>query len=381
MSSDAALATSAMKLCSRCVNPDTRPNIVFEDGVCPVCRFEESKRNAQIDWSSREAELKEICEWGRANTRTTYDCIVTVSGGKDSVRQACFARDELGMNPLLVNCAYPPEQLTDIGAHNVSNIIELGFDMLSVNLNPQLWKRLMREAFFKHGNFGKPTEMALYAIPIHCAIAYQIPLIFYGENPAFTIGERHGRLDGDASRLKLGNTIAGGPQSLLPRDATPQDAHFYYYPSDDDMEAARLRLVYLGYYIPDWSGRNNADFAIARGLAVRSEPPEKIGDLWGFSCLDEDYTIVNQFFKYLKLGFGRVTDQVCEAISAGTMSRAEGLELVKKYDGKCDDSYIRRFCEYLEISQEDFWRAAEQYRNRSLWKQDESGAWQLQYEE
>lgn len=352
-----------------------------EFGVCPVCQYEESKSQQSVDWHSRWAELDEICEWGKQNTRTSYDCMVTVSGGKDSTRQACYARDELGMNPLLVTCSYPPEQLTELGARNVANLIDLGFDTLSVSPDPQLWKRLMREGLYRFGNWAKSTEMALYAIPIHVAIAYQIPLVFYGENPVLTIGEKHGRTDGDASQLKQGNTIAGGPDSLLPEDVTPQDCYFYYYPPDHEMEALRLRLVYLGYYMPDWSGRKNADFAIAHGLKVRSEPPEMTGDLWGFSCLDEDFSIVNQFLKFVKLGFGRVNDQVCEAINAGIMDRSEGLELVKKYDGKCDVSFIRRFCQYLEISEEEFWQLVEQYRNQDIWKKDAADKWQLQVEE
>lgn len=371
-----------VKYCSKCVNPSTRPNITFDErGVCPVCQFEEGKSRQVIDWEGRRKELNGICEWGKNNTRSSYDCIVTVSGGKDSTRQACYARDELGMNPLLVNCSYPPEQLSELGADNLSNLISLGFDTVSLSLNPQLWKQLMREGFFRFGNWARSTEMALYAIPIHFAIAYQIPLIFYGENPVLTIGEKHGRTDGDASQLKQGNTIAGGPSSLLPDDVTPQDAHFYYYPPDEDMEAAQLRLVYLGYYMPDWSGRNNADYAIARGFKVRPEPPEAIGDLWGFSCLDEDFSIVNQFLKYVKLGFGRVTDQVVEAINSGIMSRDEGLELVRKYDGKCDISFIRRFCNYLEITEEEFWQVVEKYRNQDIWQKDESGNWRLQREE
>ena len=370
-----------VKLCARCVNPSTRPNISFDGArVCPVCRYEESKKLNAVNWDARREELTKICEWGKENARTSYDCIVTVSGGKDSVRQACYARDDLGMNPLLVTCSYPPEQLTDRGANNLANLIELGFETLSVSLNPPLWKRLMREGFFRFGNWARSTEMALYAIPVHVAIAYQIPLIFYGENPVLTIGEKHGRLDGDASRLKQGNTIAGGPNALLPDWVIPQDSYFYYYPPDAHMEAARLRLVYLGYYIPDWSGRNNAQFAIARGLEVRPEPPEAIGDLCGFSCLDEDYSIVNQFLKYLKLGFGRVNDQVCEAINAGIMSREEGLELIRKYDGKCDISFIRRYCDYLEISADEFWRVAETFRNRDIWTRDETGAWRLEIE-
>ncbi|MDR3491491.1 MAG: N-acetyl sugar amidotransferase [Gammaproteobacteria bacterium] len=371
-----------IKLCKKCVNPSTRPNMSFDhNGCCPVCQYAESRNNSEIDWKARSSELKNICDWGKSNTKSQYDCIVTVSGGKDSTRQACFVRDELGMNPLLVSCSYPPEQLTDLGADNLENLIQLGFDTLSMSLNPLLWKRLMREGFFKFGNWQKSTEMALFAIPIHIAIAYHTPLIFYGENPVHTLGEKCGSSDGNASQLKSGNTIAGGPDTLLPKDVTKQDSHFYYYPSDDEMKNAELRLIYLGYYISDWSGKNNAEFAINRGLKVRSDGPEVIGDLFGFSCLDEDYSIVNQLFKYIKLGFGRVTDQVCELINAGSLTREEGLKLVKAYDGACDPSFIRRFCHYLDISEEQFWEVAEHYRNQTIWKKNKDGKWELQREE
>ena len=364
--------------CTRCVNPNTRPTITFDaKGLCPVCQYEIAKADEAIDWDSRRAELKAVCDWGRENTRSTYDCIVTVSGGKDSTRQACFARDDLHLNPLLVNCAYPPEQMTELGAANLSNLVSLGFDTVSVSPDPQVWKRLMKEGFFRFGNWAKSTEMALYAIPVHVAIAYQIPLIFYGENPVLTIGEKHGRADGDASQLKKGNTIAGGPTELLPADVSPHDAYLYFYPPDDDMEEARLRLVYLGYYMPDWSGQSNAAFAMARGFEPRRDTPDKTGDLWGFSCLDEDFSIVNQYLKYLKLGFGRVTDQVCEAINAGSMTREQGLDLVSKFDGNCDAIFIRRFCAYLEISEEEFHRTADSFRNQVLWHQLPTGEWVL----
>jgi len=370
-----------IRYCRRCVNPDTRPNVVFnEDGVCAVCLYEEAKQRSVIDWRKRRSDLEEILQWGRANSKGGYDCIVTVSGGKDSTRQALFARDEMGANPLLVSCVYPPEQLTERGAANITNLISLGFDTVSVGLNPQVWKDLMRIGFLEHGNWARSTEMALYAIPIHVAIAYKIPLIFLGENPALTIGEKHGGLDGDASRMKEGNTIKGGPRQLAALNYSGQDLHFYEYPPDSDMEYARLRIVYLGYYIQDWSGSNNARFAIARGLKTRPDPPEAIGDLWGFSSLDEDFRIVNQYLKYLKFGFGHVTDQAVEAINAGTMTRTEAIELVKQFDGCCDKRYVEKFCGYLGIPEDRFWEVAERFRNTSLWYR-EGDQWVLRVPE
>lgn len=367
-----------MKYCKCCVNPSTRPNIFFDEhGLCPVCRYEEAKRHEVVNWDARDRELRDICEWGRANTKCHYDCIVTVSGGKDSTRQALFARDDLKMNPLLVSCGYPPEQLSERGAANMANLISLGFDTVTLSLDPKLWKLLMKEGFFRFGNWCRSTEMALYAIPIHVAIAYHIPLIFYGENPAWTIGEKHGNLDGDASQLKRGNTIRGGPAQLMPPDVTPQQAHFYYYPPDEEMEWAHLRLIYLGYYIQDWSGFKNAQFAIEHGLHVRAEPPEITGDLWGFTGLDEDFRLVNQMMKFIKFGFGHVTDQAVEAINAGRMTRAKGFELVGKYDGRCDRSYVLRFCDYLGITEEEFWAVVERYRNKELVERAPDGSWRL----
>ena len=218
---------------------------------------------------------------------------------------------------------------------------------------------------------GKPAEY-------HVAIAYKIPLIFLGENPALTIGEKHGHLNGDASRMKYCNTLEGGnPKNLLSKDITPKDIHFYTYPSDDDMEYGKLRIIYLGYYIKDWAGHKNAEFAVKRGLRTREDPPEMIGDLWGFTGLDEDFRIVNQFIKYVKFGFGHVTDQVCEAITEGLMERKDGFELVKKYDGKCGYSYIERFCRYLGISEEEFWKVVESFRNKDIWHKDDKGEWKL----
>ena len=225
----------SVNLCKTCVNPDTRPNVYFDsNGVCGVCNHFSKEKKGEIDWSKRDQEIKEIINWGKRKTSSSYDCIVTVSGGKDSTRQAFFARDELGMNPLLVSALYPPEHMHERGAENISNLIEEGFDCLSVSLNPQKYKYLMRQCFEKYFNLFNASEMALYAIPIHVSIAEHIPLIFLGENPALTIGEKHGKLDGDASQMRKSNTIKDGNADLfLDDNISRQDLHFYNYPPDN----------------------------------------------------------------------------------------------------------------------------------------------------
>jgi len=369
-----------IKYCKTCVNPSTRPNTFFNDeGLCPVCVYENKKKKDTINWEERWEEIQKIKQWGSNNTKHSHDCIVTVSGGKDSFRQSFFVRDELGMNPLLVACVYPPEQLHERGSNNISRLIEHGFDCLSISLDPLKWKALMKHGFYRFGNWCKSTEMALYSIPPHVAVAYKIPLMFYGENPALTIGERHGRLDGNAIGIQEGNTIKGGPKSLNYIEGTLQDFHFYEYPSYSDLKNAGIKIFYLGYYIKNWYGQKNAKFAIKRGLQTRKDEPGKIGDLWGFTGLDEDFRIMNQYIKYLKFGFGHVTDQVCEAIHQGMITRDEAVDLVRQYDGACSIDYINSFCDYIEISLDEFWIVLDKYVNKKLF-QKINGRWEPKFE-
>ena len=370
-----------MRYCKKCLNPDTRPNFSLDqDGLCPVCRFADANANQQVDWQARRKELEAIAQWGRENSRCGYDCIVPISGGKDSHRQACFARDELGLKPLLVCSMYSPEHMNELGARNLSNLISLGFDTITFGLNPHIWKQLMRQSFFKKGNWCVSTEMALYAIPIHVAIAYKIPLVFLGENPYYTTGEKASGTGGEATGMQYCNTLGGGKPKSMFEGVTANDLYFYQYPLDKDIERANIRVVYIGYYIEDFSRKQNAKFAIANGLEIRNDPPEKIGDLWGISSLDEDFRFLNQMLKCVKFGFACVTEQVCEMINAGELTREQGAELIKLYDGKCDHSYIERFCRYLDITEEQFWEVVERFRNHEVWQKDEEGQWKLKHE-
>ncbi len=337
-----------------------------------------SEKSPDVDWVSRRKELEQIADWGRANSSCGYDCIVPVSGGKDSTRQALYARDELGLRALLVSCVYPPEQQSVIGANNLSNLISLGFDTITVGPGPEKWKTMMRRAFYKFGNWAKATELALYAIPPRVAIAYGIPLIFLGENNAIIYGDLGGSFGGDANRVKYNNTLAGGtPKELIGDGITERDALWFEYPSDDDMNMAGLRVVYMGYYIEDFTIYRNAEIAIENGLQVRDVPSEDVGAYSNFEDLDEDFVHVNQMLKFFKMGFARVADEASQMIRMGRITRDEAIDIVRKYDGKCAPRYINQFSEYLGISIDEFWRIANSYRNPDIWEHHSNGDWEL----
>lgn len=357
-----------MKYCCKCLQPDTRPGIQFDgNGICPACCYHATL--ATVDWDERNQELSKIVDFGRKNCNSGYDCIIGVSGGKDSTRQALFVRDVLKMNPLLVQLGYPPNQVTQRGVDNISNLIKHGFDCVTINPAPQIWKELMRNGFFEHRNWAKSTELALYSSVPRLAIAYQIPLIWWGENTALQLGDLNvmGKGGADGNNLRKMNTLGGGDVSWLISNKVQQNNILQYmYPTEAEMLDANLRIVFLGYFWKDWSLINNGNYAALRGLDIRSDKPWEIGDHVGVTALDENWVTLNQMIKYLKYGFGRVSDYVNEDIRNGLLTREEGILLNEKYDGKCSDEHIETFSRYIGITVEQFWKEVDKSVNLKL---------------
>ena len=370
-----------MKYCVRCLQADTRPGIFFNgEGVCPACIYHESLR--MVDWDERKQELAEVVAFGRANNHSGYDCIIGVSGGKDSTRQAIFVKDVLKMNPLLVSLGYPPEQVSQRGVDNVSNMIRHGFDCITINPGPDTWRTLMRRGFFEYTNWCRSTELALFSSVPRLAIAYQIPLIWWGENPALQLGDMNvlGKTGGDGNSLRKMNTLGGGDNGWLLREGIRANQILQYcYPPEAEMEEANLRITFLGYFWKDWSLVDNGNFSALRGLDVRTDRPWEIGDTHGITSLDEDWVTLNQMIKYLKFGFGRVSDYVNEDIRNGRISRDEGIALNEKYDGTCADKYIESFCAFIGITVNDFWKHVDKAVNPVLFAKDGLGKYKPKF--
>ncbi len=358
-----------MKYCTVCLQPDTRPNTYFNDsGVCPACLY--SNELQHVDWEERFEILQEvIAKYAKKTDKQKFDCIIGVSGGKDSTRQALWIRDKLDLNPLLVCLTYPPEHVTDRGVDNLSNLIELGFNVLVSALAPGTWRTLMRHSFNKFTNFARSTELALFASVPRIAIRYQIPLILWGENPGLQLGDMKtlGKTGYDGNNLRNMNTLSGGALDWMFEAGVELDSLIsYQYPSGEEFDAAGLQIIYLGWFLKDWSLINNALYSCASGLGIRTDGPELTGDLEGVSSLDEDWVTLNQMIKYYKYGFGRATDYVNDGIRNGQLTREEGIELIEQYDGKCGDDYIASFCDYINISVQDFWSKVHQSVNSEL---------------
>ncbi len=326
-----------------------------------------------MDWYERNEIIFDLIRQYPRKSGQHFDCIIGVSGGKDSTRQALYVRDRLGLNPLLVCLGYPPEQVSERGMRNISNLINLGFDVIYSTTAPQTWRSLMRESFNRFTNWARSTELALFSSVPQLAISYNIPLIFWGENPGLQVGDIKtlGRNGYDGNNLRYMNTLAGGAMDwMLESGHSISDLNPFRYPTADEFDAAKLQIVYLGWFMGDWSEVNNAMYSVTNGLEIREDTVKNTGDLYGVTALDEDWVTLNQMIKYYKFGFGRVSDYINEDIRNHRITRENGIAIIEEFDDACSPEYIASFCNYIGITVPQFWEKIYSSLNRELFRVD-----------
>lgn len=366
-----------MRYCTRCVQPDTRPGLVFsDDGLCGACLWEDEKKN--IDWAAREDELRSLCARAKSVAKGPYQCVVGVSGGKDSTYQALYARDKLGLKTLLVNGE--PDGITEIGRYNIENLKNLGFDVVSLRPNPKIVRKLVRKDFFANLNPVKATEYSLWASAYIIAGFFNIPLVIQGENAGQTLGVRSFQgTGGDALSILDHNTLREDPLTIYLSEDIHETDLFLYKIDKDLLLRNAITAIWLSYYDKDWSQPHNAAVALEHGLRIRPEnsDPYELGTYRRHSQLDGSMLEVNQMLKHVKFGFGQATDHVCYDIRGGLLSRDEGIFLVRELDGLCGDKKIADFCKYIGIREDEFWKHANTFRGK-MWSKDPSSKWILE---
>lgn len=337
-----------MKYCKRCLLPDTKPDLWFNDeGTCSACLNYESRQ--KIDWTKRKQELKEIIEKYKGEH---YDCIIPVSGGKDSHYQVITIL-EMGYKPLCITATTC--DLTNIGRRNIENIKNLGVDYLEFTISKPLRRKLNRIALETIGDISWPEHVAIFTIPVRVAINYKVPLIIWGENSQNEYGgpainaespyltrrwlEEFGGLNG----LRVSDFIGEDSQGEI---ITEKDMWAFTYPSEQELDNNKITGLFLGYYIP-WDGRVNVFIAQAYGFETYSKCVE--GSCVNYENLDNYQTGIHDYFKFLKFGFGRTTDLVSMAIRRRFITREQGIKIVKKHDGKFPKEYLgKKLLEILE---------------------------------
>jgi len=365
-----------LKYCTRCVMPDTKPDLHLDDaGVCNACRSYEKR--PQIDWESRKRELESILERYRNRQGGNWDCIVPVSGGKDSTFQVVQML-RLGMNPLCVTATTC--DLTDIGRKNIENIKHLGVDYVEMSPNPRVRAKLNRIGLMQVGDISWPEHVGIFTIPVRAAVQFNVPLIIWGENSQNEYGGPAAAAENNILNRRWLEEFGGllglrvsdlvGMEGIEPRHLIP-----YSYPTDEELARVGVTGIFLGHYLP-WDGLSN--FLIAQSYGFSTPPNVTLGSMVNYENLDNYQVAIHEYFKFLKFGFGRATDHACLHIRRGRITREMAVEIVRRLDGLFPWEYLGKpladTLEPLDLSVEDFIGICDQFTNKKIFLRNQNGS-------
>ena len=364
-----------MNYCKKCIMPDTRPDqYLNEDGICNAClSFENQKK---IDWDARANQLNELIEEKKLRNKNGWNCVVPGSGGKDSTYQALWAKSK-GLNPILVTATTC--DLSYLGRKNLDNLKALGFDTVEISNKPDIRAKLNKTCIDLIGDISWPEHVSIFTAPIRFALNYKIPLILYGENPQIEYGGPEKSLSNyelDRKWLEeFGGLIGLRVTDLMEiHNFSKKDLSIYDYPSQEELKQFPIKSIFLGYF-EMWDSIRNFEQAKKNGFLSYDKGLE--GCFFNFEKLDNYQHGIHDYFKFLKFGFARATDQLCYSIRRNLISREEAIKKVKKLEGYFPKSYmgknLKEILKKIDLSLEDFEKICDRFTNKKIFKCDQGG--------
>ncbi len=365
-----------MDYCSQCLMPNTRPNnrLFDEQGLCDACQNFHLRDT--IDWAKRKLEFLEIIARFKQRNQGQWDCVVPVSGGKDSCYQV-IAMLELGLTPLCVNSGTC--HLSDIGRENLDNLKALGVDLIEFAPNPVVRRALNRIGLRQVGDISWPEHVAIFTVPVRIATQFSIPLVVWGENGQNEYGgpatEAEKNLLDSRWLHEYGGMLGLRLSDVVSMDGlVHSDLHYYQYPSDEAIKRVGTSGVYLGYYLP-WDGMSNALVAQAHGFKCYESIVE--GSMVNYENLDNYQTGIHDYFKFLKYGFGRATDIASLHIRRGRITRNQAIDIVRKHDGKFPSSYLGKslaeILDHIDMGMGEFVEVCDRFTNKKIFTTTRKG--------
>lgn len=367
-----------VRWCTKCLYPSlsATPMEYDGDGVCMGCQMAGMKNDfPEAEWARRRAILVGILEQGRSQDGSRHDCVIGVSGGKDSYFQTHYVKNVLGFNPLLVT--YYGNNYTPAGERNLQRMAEV-FDVDHIIYKPGvgLLKKLNRLGFKIMGDMNWHGHMGIATVPMKIAALHGIPTVVWGEHGYADLCGQFSMNDFVewSYRNRLEHFGRGYEWNYMVghEGITARDMVAWQYPGDQEMFELNLRGIYLANYVP-WDGNANARLAHEQyGFELGDEPFERT--YRRASNLDDMHENgAHDYLKYIKFGYGRATDHASKDIRSQVMSRAEGLAQVRKYDHvKSRD--IQRWLDYVGMTEAEFDAIADTFRDPRVWWQ-EDGRW------
>ena len=366
-----------MKFCTRCLYPENHPlNIVFDnEGVCSGCRVHEEKDT--LDWKSRGEKLATILESYRNTSGNNYDCIIPVSGARDSYFIVHTIKNVYGMNPLLVT--YNKQYNTDVGIRNLAYLRTLfDCDLLTLTVNPETVKKITRATMYTMGSIYWHCIAGQTVYPVQVAVKYKIPLIIWGAHQGIDQVGMFSHLDEAemTRKYRKEHDLMGFEAEDLINDfcgITEKDIVQYKYPDDKELERIGVRGIYLNNYIR-WDSKKQHEQMI-HNFGYESFPQTRTFDTYNdVDCFN--YSDVHDYIKYVKHGFGKVIDHASREIRLRRMTREEGIALVSKYTLQ-QPKNLKLFLDWIGMTENGFHYIIDQHRNKQIWKRNEEWKWEI----
>ena len=364
-----------MKFCTNCVMPDTKPDLSFNnEGVCNACLNYMNRK--EVDWDQRRKELDEILARYKNEKSTNWDCIIPVSGGKDSTYQV-IKMLEFGMRPLCVTATTC--DLSEVGKRNIENIKNMGVDYIEFSPDPVVRRKLNRVGLLQVGDISWPEHVGIFTIPIRMSVQLNVPLIIWGENSQHEYGGPAAAVENNTldrrwleefgGLLGLRVTDLIGQEGIEAKHTIP-----YTYPNDEELKASGTTGLFLGHYIP-WDGFSNVMLSQAHGFESYASNVEST--FLNYENIDNYQCGIHDYYKYIKFGFGRGTDHACLHIRRGRLTRNEGCTVIDKCDGNFPWTYLGKplkdILEPLDMTVENFIKCCDQFTNKKIFKTDARG--------
>jgi len=358
--------------CKGCLNMSTRPRITFDaNGFCNACQWMEEKKN--LDWAVREEELKSILNEHRS-VSGGFDCLVPVSGGKDGSYVAHKLKHVYGMNPLSVTIK-PPLPL-ELGDKNLTNFINSGYDHIHISPGYEAMRVLNKSGFIEMGFPYYGWLTAVMTAVIRMSINMNISLIFYGESGEVEYGGSSETKNSAIYNIDYMKRIylTGGHQKVLEKSGlSDSELYFFMFPSEKDLEVKEVNFSHFSYF-ESWDPYRN--YLVAKENCGLEEAEDgNSGTFTNFSQNDQALYSLHAYMMYLKLGFGRATQDAGIEIRRGSMTREQAINLVNLYDGLYPEDFIQTFLDYFQMTQVEFDLVIDHWANKELFKKV-NGRWE-----
>lgn len=389
---------SEVKFCKRCVISNQRPSSTIEfkstteqkkhsiefdeEGICSACRYHDEKET-NINWQEREETLLKLLDKFRSKNGS-YDVVVPGSGGKDSAYTSHILKYKYNMNPLTVTWA--PHLYTDIGFKNFQNWMHVGgHDNLLYTPNGKLHRLLTKLAFHDLMHPFQPFIIGQRIIGPSIAAKYGVKLVMYGENQAEygnkvdennipTMNEDYYSV-GDPLEMRFGGSSM--KEIIDKYGFTINDFAPYIPPKAEELHQKGIEMHYLGYYLK-WDPQECYYYAV-ENTGFQANPERTEGSYSKYSSIDDKIDPFHYFTTWIKFGIGRATYDADQEIRNGKITREEGVALVQRYDSEFPKKYFKEFLEYIDTTEEEFWKSVDKYRSPHLWGKDENGEWKMRH--